>query len=156
MSKSVRQRRAHRIAQVLPIVEELTKHTADTNAVWWARRVDRDADDAVWLTTPFSVNPRGDSALAESNYRVIRADLERVAGMAVDYRIDAWPGGTIHTLTVRADDALALHAVQQWVTALADYPVANEMDLAELEADEDADADEADDEQDADEARRPA
>lgn len=136
MGKSVRQRRAHRIAQVLPIVAELTAHTTECDNVWWTRRMGSDTDNAVWMTTPFSVNARGDSPLAESNYRIIRADLERVAGMDVDYRADAWPGGVIHTLMVRADDALALRAVQQWVTALSDYPVADDMDLAELEAEE--------------------
>ncbi|MEV6350982.1 hypothetical protein [Actinoplanes sp. NPDC051851] len=134
MGKSIRQRRAARIAQVLPIVGELTEHTARCDGSWMSRRVDRDDTDGKWLTTPFSVDPRADDALAESNYRVIKADLERVAGMEIDYRIDAWPGGTIHTLTVRADDALALRAVQQWTTALADYPIASESDLSELEA----------------------
>lgn len=147
MGKSVRQRRAERIARALPIVEELAGHTADCDNLWWTQRVDRDDEAGKWLTTPFSVNARGDEALAESNYRVIRADLERVAGMEIDYRIDAWPGGTIHTLTVRADDALALRAVQQWTAALADYPVADDADFAELEAEQDADnADNADNE----------
>lgn len=89
----------------------------------------------MWLTTPFSRNGRGDTFVAESNYRVIRADLEAVAAYGTDYRVDAWPGGTIHTVMVRSDDALALRAVQRWADALADYPIADEGDLSKLESD---------------------
>jgi hypothetical protein len=83
------------------------------------------------LATPFSRDGGGDEPLAESNYRVIRDDLNRVAGMPISLRVDAWPGGTIDTLLVRADDALGLRAVQRWVDALADYPVADDRDFAE-------------------------
>lgn len=134
MSIGARTRRAARIAAAMPIVAELGKHGADVDSVWWARRHDRPADDSpVWLVTPFSRNGRGDEPLAESNYRVISTDLERVAAFGTDYRIDLWPGGSIHTLMVRADDALALRAVDQWIGALSDYPVADESDYSEEE-----------------------
>jgi hypothetical protein len=100
MGKSARQRRAARITQTLPTLDELTEHHRQARRHRW-QVADR----------PFSVDPRADDAFAESNYRVIKTDLEGVADMEIDYRIDAWPGGTI--LTVRADDALALRAVQQ-------------------------------------------
>lgn len=127
-----RTKRIKRIASAMPIVAELTQHTSDVDNVWWARRADRNASDLL-ITTPFSVNARGDEPLAESNYRVIRADIERVSAFGTDYRIDLWPGGSIHTLQVRRDDALALRAVEQWVTALQDYPAADDSDVSELE-----------------------
>lgn len=130
-----RTRRAARIRYAMGIVDELLQHTYDVNSDWMTRRYDYRSDETpgMWLTTPFAKNGRGDTALAESNYRVISADLERVAAFGTDYRVDAWPGGTIHTLLVRSDDALALRAVRQWIDALADYPVADEMDWSELE-----------------------
>lgn len=128
-----RTRRIARIAAAMPIVAELIGHTGEVDSVWWSRRVDRSDGPPVWLSTPFSRNGRGDEPLAESNYRVISADIERVAAFGTDYRIDAWSGGTIHTLMVRADDALALRAVAQWVSALSDYPVADDSDHSEEE-----------------------
>ena len=117
----------------MPIVASLTAYTSEVDSNWMTRRYDYRADGPVWLTTPFSVNARGDSALAESNYAVISADLDRVSAYGTDYRIDLWPGGSIHTLCVRADDALALRAVDQWIAALADYPAADDSDVSERE-----------------------
>lgn len=134
MGKGARTKRIERIAAALPIVGELTNCTSEADSNWMTRRWDYRADGPVWLTTPFSINARGDSPLAESNYRVIAADLEKVAAYGTDYRVDLWPGGSIHTLQVRADDALALSAVQRWVSALADYPVADDDDLSALES----------------------
>jgi hypothetical protein len=128
-----RARRIKRIAAAMPIFGELTAHGTDVDSVWWARRSDRDENPGLWLTTPFSRNGRGDEPLAESNYRVISEDIERVSAFGTDYRIDLWPGGQIHTLQVRADDALALRAVDQWIGALADYPVADDSDYSEEE-----------------------
>lgn len=126
-----RARRIRRIAQAMPIVAELTAHTTDVDNVWWARRIGSvDQTGLVWLTLPISRNGRGDEPLAESNYRVISADLEKVAAFGTDYRIDAWPGGTIHTLMIRADDALAIRAAEKWIGALADYPIADDMDFS--------------------------
>lgn len=133
---STRQRRAARIAQAMPVVAELSSHTdaVDSDRMTRRYRGGRSDDQAsLLLTTPFSRNGRGDEPLAESNYRVISADLERVAAFGVDYRIDAWVGGTIHTLQVRADDALALRAVERWISALSDYPIADESDFSEEE-----------------------
>jgi len=130
---SVRERRAARIRAVMPIVEDLARYTGEVDSSWQTRRYDRDNSGLCWLTTPFSVNARGDSALAESNYRVIEKDLSEVAAFGTDFRIDLWVGGSIHTLQVRADDALALRAVDRWVAALADYPVADESDFSEVE-----------------------
>lgn len=125
-----RAKRAARLRAILPIVEQLEAHGTECDNDWMTRSAS--VPTWPWLTTPFSINPRGDDVLAESNYRVIKADLESVA-MDVDYRIDLWPGGTIHTLMVRADDAAALRRVEGWVAALSDYPVADESDYSELE-----------------------
>lgn len=132
MGMGARTRRMQRIRRAMPIVDQLVGHGGELDGVWWARRVDR-SDGPVWLSTPFSVNGRGGEPLDESNYHVISEDLDSVAAFGADYRIDAWPGGTIHTLTVRADDALALRCVQRWVDALADYPIADEEDLSKRE-----------------------
>lgn len=131
-----RARRMRRIAAAMPIVAELNAHTADVDGVWWSRRIDSATEGVTWLALPISRNGRGDEPLAESNYRVISADLEKASAFGTDYRIDAWPGGTIHTLMIRADDALAIRAAEQWVTALADYPVADDMDFSAEEWDQ--------------------
>lgn len=133
--KSTRERRAARIRRAMEIVDRLTGLTGEADSSWVTRRSDYNPKEVpgMWLTTPFSRNGRGDSALAESNYRVIGADLERVSSFGTDYRVDLWPGGSMHTITVRSDDAPALRKVQEWVDALADYPVADESDFSDEE-----------------------
>jgi hypothetical protein len=132
-----RTRRAARIAAAMPMAGMLAGHTSEVDDVWWARRSGR--DNGLWLATPFSRNGRGPQEIgdvvAESNYHVIERDLDSVAAFGTDYRVDLWPGGQIHTLQVRADDALALRAVQAWVDALTEYPLADEMDHSEREWD---------------------
>jgi hypothetical protein len=136
MTVGARTRRIRRIAAAMPIVAELTGHTGEVDNLWWARR-EGSTGGVIWLATPFSRNGRGpqeiDDVVSESNYHVIETDLERVSSFGIDYRIDLWPGGQIHTLQVRADDAPALRAVQAWVDALADYPLADDTDHSERE-----------------------
>lgn len=135
MTHGTRTRRIARIAACMPIVARLVKQGTEFDAVSWARREHTPGDGAPWLCTPFSHGTREESALADSNYRIIMADLDRVSAYGTDTRLDLWVGGRIETLMVRADDALALRAVQAWVDALADYPVADEEDYSELEWD---------------------
>lgn len=136
MRKSVRERRAARIAAAMPIVGKLTRHTAEVNGVWWARRSDR-GSAIEWLALPFSKNGRGAQDLGqlvdESNYDVIGGDLDKVSAFGTDYRVDLWPGGSIHTLMVRADDALGIRAAEQWIDAIAGYPLADEAHYSDLE-----------------------
>lgn len=139
MSKSCRTRRAARIAAAMPFAAKLTAHTDTVDSNWWSRRYDYPGpnEGITWLAIPVSRNGRGpqdvDDVLNESNYRVIERDLESVSAFGTDYRIDLWPGGSIHTLMIRADDGLAIRAVEQWVDALADYPVADDSDYSERE-----------------------
>jgi hypothetical protein len=120
----------------MPIVAELQQYTSDVDASWMTRRYDHRSSGPVWITLPFAKNGRGDSIRAESNYRVIQADLDRVSAFGTDYRVDLWPGGTIETLMVRADDALALRAADEWIAHIESEGVASESDYSELEAEE--------------------
>lgn len=113
---------------------------ADTRAIpdfaYWG---DRDLGES-WAIT-FSQH-RDSDALERSNFRVIRADLERDFPDDVDdIRCDHWAVGWIDHLLVRVlDDSgevtPAWRRVCEWLDALADYPVADESDLSELEYDE--------------------
>jgi len=132
MGMGARTKRAKRIAAAMSITAKLTQHGKDVDNVWWARH-DSHETGGMWFTTPFSRNGRGDEPLAESNYRVIRDDIERVSAFGTDYRVDLWPGGSIHTLLVRVDDALAIRCVEQWINALSEYPVADESDFSDEE-----------------------
>lgn len=126
-----RTRRAKRLARIFPIVGELKAHGAECDGVWWSRRDSRHA----WyeLTTPISKNARGDDALAESNFRVAERMIDERSSFGTSYRWDAWPGGQIQTLIIRADDAGALREVTGIVNALSDYPVLDDSDFSELE-----------------------
>ncbi|WP_433662721.1 hypothetical protein ACQPW1_11565 [Nocardia sp. CA-128927] len=128
-----RKRRADRIAAVIPLVKNLQTHSRECDSVWWARRTDR--QDWFWLTTPFSVNARGDTAIQESNYEVAQQYIAALSPFGTDYRIDLWPGGRIHTLTVRADDAAALRELDRIITALQDCPILDEQDVSAREWD---------------------
>lgn len=128
-----RKRRADRIAAVIPFAKQLQAHGRECDNIWWARRSDR--QDWFWLTIPLSVNARGDTAIQESNYEVAQQRVDAVSPFGTDYRIDLWPGGQIHTLTVRADDAAALRELDRLVAALQDYPALDEQDVSAREWD---------------------
>lgn len=127
-----RTKRARRLAKIFPIVADLTGHGRECDQVWWARHDSREA----WyeLTTPISRNARdSEDALAESNFRVAKRIIDAVSPFGTSYRWDAWPGGQIQTLVIRADDAAALREMTGIVNSLSDYPVLDDEDHSELE-----------------------
>jgi len=126
--------RARRVAQALPVVATLHAHGADCDSTWWARRSGR--NDWFELTTPLSVNDRGDTPTNESNFAVAQSRIAAASAFDLTYRYDLWPGGTIRTLTVRCDDAAALRELDTVLAALADYAVLDEEDLAQREWEE--------------------
>lgn len=85
---------------------------------------------------------RDSDVLERSNWRVIKADLEkRFPDDVRDERSSHWLVGWSDSLTVRLlnDDGTptdAARAVYQWKEKLADYPVADESDYSELELDD--------------------
>jgi len=126
-----RTRRINRVREIFPFVKRLEDHLAEIERSQWTRPVSR--GDWFWLPLPISKNGRGDEPLAESNFRVAQREIESVAAFGTDYRVDAWPGGVIHTLMIRADDPAAVRMAQRLIDALEEYPILDEMDLAEEE-----------------------
>src|SRR5687767_4940068 len=126
-----RTRRARRLAEIFPLAQELAEHLKEINGVWWARHDSREA----WYEAPLpiSVNARGDSARAESNFRVAERLIDEASSFGTSYRWDAWPGGQIKTLVIRLDDAGALRMAQGIIYSLSDYPVLDDSDFSELE-----------------------
>lgn len=128
-----RSKRIRRIAAAMPLVGDLRTHESSCDRVWWARH-DSSEDRALWLVTPISHGTRDEDTLADSNYAVAEKQLTEASSFGeVGTRDDAWPGGVIETLLVRADDAPALRELQSIIRALADYPVLDESHYSELE-----------------------
>ena len=101
--------------------------------MFWARHDSRE-EPALWLVTPVSHGSREESARDDSNYEVAERLLTDASSFGeVGTRYDAWPGGVIETLLVRADDAPALRELERITDALADYPVLDDEHCSELE-----------------------
>jgi hypothetical protein len=115
----------------MPFVDDLHQHRDEINRNWWSARFS--SEDDMWLPIPISHNNRWDDDLADSNYVVAERTLNKVSPFGTDYRCDGWPGGVIHTLLVRADDAAALKAAEEIVNSLREYPILDEEDLSERE-----------------------
>ena len=124
----------------------------------WMTRHDSHEDRSVWLVTPISHNGRREDPLDDSNYDTAERLLNEVSSFSernqwpawtapdgtvypgtvywsggTSTRDDAWPGGIIETLLVRADDAPALRELERIVNALADYPVLDDEHYSEME-----------------------
>jgi len=154
-----RTHRTRRIAEAMPLVADLRKHGSLYDQNWMTRHDSRE-DRELWLTTPISHGNRSEDARDDSNYEVAERLLNEASSFAerctwpdwtaqdgtvhpgTEYwsggtreRDDAWPGGVIHTLLVRADDAPALRVLNQIIDALADYPVLDDEHYSDLEWD---------------------
>ncbi|WP_280404778.1 hypothetical protein [Nocardia brasiliensis] len=135
MAIGARTKRIRRIAKVYPIVEKFQAFGKECDGVWWSRRSGR--GEPFELSLPLSINARGDEPYVESNYEIAQERLDKVSAFGADYRVDLWPGGSIYTLTVRADDALAVREAQEIVDALQNYPFLSDDDVSRREWDRD-------------------
>lgn len=126
-----RTKRVRRIAKAFPIAEKFADFGRSCDSDWMTRR--HSAREPFELALPLSVNARYDEALNESNFEVARTRLDAVAAFGSDYRVDLWPGGQIHTLTIRADDALAIREAERIVDALQEYAALDEDDWSRRE-----------------------
>lgn len=128
-----RTKRIKRLEKIFPsLFAELTEFTneAHQGATF---HVERDSLVSVWFATPFMMTRDAD-ALTESNFEVIRDDLQHISPEGVDvHHFSHWACGWYDRLYIRKDDAAQLRAVQAWINALADYPVADEDHFSELE-----------------------
>jgi hypothetical protein len=156
---STRTRRAARIAAAMDIVGQLRVHEGECDRNWMTRH-DSEEDRSLWLVTPISHGTRSEDARADSNYEVAGQLISEASSFAErrrwpdwtapdgtvypgpEYwsggtatRSDAWPGGVIETLLVRADDAPALRVLSRIIDALADYPVLDDVHCHEMEWD---------------------
>lgn len=80
---------------------------------------------------------RDSDARDRCNFDVIYADLrERFGDAVASVSFGHWGFGWVEEISFDADNADVVEAVEAWEVALADYPVADEMKLSELEYNE--------------------
>lgn len=119
-----RQKRIAIVRRVLPAAEWLAQGTKECHEGLTFHGT-RD-HVSVWYATPFMMT-RDAEALEESNFTVIRADLEARFDESIElHHFGHWACGWYDRLYVRADDPLAILAVEEWHSALQDYPVADD------------------------------
>lgn len=93
------------------------------------------ADLTDFYVAPVSVGRDTSDSVALSNWRVITAELEKLAQHEDSgiHRFGHWAVGWYELFLIHRTDSTALECADQWAAALADYPVANEHDLSEQE-----------------------
>jgi hypothetical protein len=148
-----------RRAEAMPLVADLRVHEDECDRNWMTRHDSRE-DRSLWLVTPISHGTRSEDARADSNYEVAERLLNEASSFAercqwpdwtapdgtvypgtaywsggTATRDDAWPGGVIETLLIRADDAPAIRELDRIIGALADYPVLDDEHCSALEWD---------------------
>lgn len=125
--------RIERVTRAYPdICAELSEYTRESHrgATFHGGRQEI---ETCWYATPFVVT-RDSEALDESNFTVIGADLEKLDPDGVQkLRFGHWGYGWFEQLYVRRDHPRAILAVQSWIKALSDYPVADEEHFCRLE-----------------------
>lgn len=127
-----RQKRICRIAdsrELGGIVAELEEYTqlAHEGATF---HIDEYHLVSCWLATPFAVR-RDSDLLEESNWHVISEQLLTDCPDEVEiHHFGHWGCGWFKRLYVRRDGAAALRYVQGWLSALADYPAADDEDYS--------------------------
>lgn len=100
------------------------------------------ADLSAFYVAPISNGRDTCDSVTLSNWRVISAELEKLAkhdesGVA---RFGHWAGGWYELWLIHESDAAALQCADQWAAELESYPVASESDLSELEQEEEGEA----------------
>ncbi|MFE0775715.1 hypothetical protein [Streptomyces sp. NPDC058861] len=129
-----RTRRIDRIRKAMPFTEELEKLTEQAHEGASFHR-DRDEFTRMWYATSI-MRTRDAGPLEESNWTVVTDDLVQSHPDGVEtHSFGHWACGNYDRLYVRRDDALAIRAVQNWVTRLSDYGIADEEHYSEMEWD---------------------
>ncbi|MGH9213947.1 MAG: hypothetical protein ACRD2C_25230 [Acidimicrobiales bacterium] len=80
---------------------------------------------------------RDSEPLAESNFRVVLRDLRSIDERVTTMRFRHWGFGWWEEIAVPLDNPQLIDRVGRWVEQLESYPVADETDLADLEAEDD-------------------
>jgi hypothetical protein len=94
-----------------------------------------------WTVAPVS-QTRDSDTLAQSNFRTVERDLERIDPDGSDHethRFGHWGPGWFEIILARPGSACA-DALREWAGALADYPIADENDWSELQLERAGDA----------------
>lgn len=93
------------------------------------------ADLTGFYLAPVSINRDTQDAITLSNWRVVTADLEKLTQHDESgiHRFGHWGCGWYELFLIHATDEAALRAADQWAASLADYCVADEADLSEVE-----------------------
>ena len=87
------------------------------------------------------INQNRDSeALSRSNFRVIVRDLRAVDARVTVERFGHWAVGWIDEVVVPISNPGVVQRIESWVTQLEGYAAADDYDLAELEAEEQAES----------------
>lgn len=123
-----RTKRIKRVTRAVgDIADQLARLTTECHqgATFHIRRHDF---ESCWYATPF-MHHRDSGALEDSNFEVISKDIPTADVRSFGH----WGHGWYERLYVRRDDPAAILAVQRWINALSDYPVANEDHYSELE-----------------------
>jgi hypothetical protein len=100
------------------------------------------ADLSAFYIAPISNGRDTSDAITLSNWRVISAELERLAqhDESGAHSFGHWACGWYELWLIHESDAAALRCADQWAASLADYCVADESDWSELESEHEAEA----------------
>lgn len=123
--------------------EHLERWAAGAGASGWDSAANYSGEDlSNCYVAPIHRTRDTEDALTLSNFRVIEAELDQLveheeSGLV---RIGHWACGWYEIYLIHESDRAALECADQWACSLADYPVASEDDLSELETEAESDA----------------
>jgi hypothetical protein len=114
--------------------ENLERWTSDDPACGGAGNY-AGADLSAFYVAPISIARDTSDARTLSNWRVISAELEKVAAHeeSGENEFGHWAVGWYRLWLIHESDEAALRCADSWAASLADYPIADESDLSELE-----------------------
>ena len=118
------------------VPKHLQRWTAGAGASGWDSAANYSGEDlSDFYLAPIHRTRDTSDCLTLSNFRVIEAELDKLAehedtGVT---RIGHWACGWYEIYLVHESDSAALQCADEWACSLADYPVADEDDMSELE-----------------------
>jgi hypothetical protein len=123
--------------------EHLERWAAGAGASGWDSAANYSGEDlSGCYVAPIHRTRDTEDALTLSNFRVIEAELDQLVGHEESglVRIGHWACGWFEIYLIHESDSAALECADQWACSLADYPVAREDDLSELEVEHESEA----------------